>query len=87
MTPEQFTYWLQGFTELTGDRPTESQWLAIKDHLKLVFNKITPDRASPNSPKINPWKITPFMEQQNEHWYDYTNYPKSPWDKPPEIIC
>lgn len=48
MTPEQFTYWLQGFIELTDsddvavlDAP---QWKMIKDHLKEVFDKRTPDR-------------------------------------------
>lgn len=42
MTPEQFTYWLQGFVELNGALPNETQWLQIKDHLKLVFEKRTP---------------------------------------------
>lgn len=44
MTPEQFTYWLQGFSELTDnlDRPSAAQWQAIKDHLQTVFLKVTP---------------------------------------------
>ncbi|HEK1349010.1 TPA: hypothetical protein SMQ84_005633 [Pseudomonas aeruginosa] len=42
MTPEQFAYWLQGFVELNGAPPNETQWLQIKDHLKLVFDKQTP---------------------------------------------
>jgi hypothetical protein len=45
MTAEQFTYWLQGFMEINdpetlGVRETQ----IIKDHLKLVFDKQTPDR-------------------------------------------
>lgn len=45
MTPEQFAYWLKGFTELNGGAmPTEVQWLSINDHLKTVFNKVTPVR-------------------------------------------
>lgn len=43
MTPEQFTYWLQGYTEINGEAPTPEQWEVIKDHLKLVFDKRTPD--------------------------------------------
>lgn len=43
MTPEQFTYWLQGFTEISGTEPTKEQWQIIKDHLGLVFKKVTPD--------------------------------------------
>lgn len=44
MTPEQFSYWLQGFTELSPDMPVPSpaQWQAIKDHLQTVFVKVTP---------------------------------------------
>lgn len=48
MTPESFTYWLQGFVELSDtDTISEKQWLTIKDHLKLVFDKKTPDRSEP----------------------------------------
>lgn len=46
MTAEQFTYWLQGFMEM--GQPTElnaNQVQIIKDHLKLVFDKQTPDRT------------------------------------------
>lgn len=45
MNFESFTYWLQGFVELSDtDSISEKQWLMIKDHLKLVFDKKTPDR-------------------------------------------
>lgn len=44
MTPEQFVYWLQGFYEISGNElaPT-SRDIIIRDHLKEVFNKKTPD--------------------------------------------
>lgn len=43
MTPEQFAYWLHGFTELTrGQTPDPAQWKAIREHLDLVFKKVTP---------------------------------------------
>ncbi len=43
MTPDQFTYWLQGFVEMnSGKAPTKQQWGMIKDHLQLCFNKVTP---------------------------------------------
>ena len=39
----QFCYWLQGFSELNnGTPPNDMQWKAIRDHLGLVFNKVTP---------------------------------------------
>ena len=46
MTPEQFAYWLQGYAEISGKQPTESEWQVIKDHLQTVFNKVTPDRLA-----------------------------------------
>lgn len=43
MTAEQFAYWLHGFTELThGQTPDHAQWKAIREHLDLVFRKVTP---------------------------------------------
>lgn len=46
MNSETFTFWLQGFVELSDtDTVSEKQWLIIKDHLKLVFDKKTPVRT------------------------------------------
>lgn len=44
MTPEQFTYWLQGYAEINEAAPNEQQWQIIKDHLQTVFLKVTPLR-------------------------------------------
>ncbi len=47
MTPQDFCYWLRGYTEIVGEktsRPTASQWASICDHLNLVFEKVTPTR-------------------------------------------
>lgn len=41
-----FAYWLNGYFELTES--ALSKWdLIVKDHLKLVFNKVTPNYVSP----------------------------------------
>jgi len=55
MTAENFTYWLQGFMELTDgqSRPTEQQWKMIREHLNLVFDKVTPDMEFPK-PQFKP---------------------------------
>ena len=46
MTPENFTYFLQGFFEISDAKKLdETQVQIIKDHLDLVFNKVTPDRS------------------------------------------
>jgi hypothetical protein len=42
MTPEQFTYWLQGYSEIAASQPSPEQWKIIQDHLQLVFKKETP---------------------------------------------
>lgn len=50
MTPTEFCYWLQGFTELMPSQygmPTKPQWDSICAHLALVFTKVTPDQAAP----------------------------------------
>lgn len=48
MDPLQFCYWLQGFAELnSGSPPNDMQWKAIRDHLALVFNKVTPTYPIP----------------------------------------
>lgn len=42
MNEREFCYWLQGFAELNTQAPDQEQWQAIRDHLALVFNKVTP---------------------------------------------
>lgn len=44
MNEKEFCYWLQGYVEINGSVPSEKEWQIIKDHLQLVFNKVTPDR-------------------------------------------
>jgi hypothetical protein len=51
MTPENFCYFLQGFLELSqhSDGPkhlNEKQIEEIKNHLKLVMTKVTPDLSA-----------------------------------------
>ncbi len=42
MSPEQFTFWLQGFFELTDSKNlSANQVKMIKEHLGLVFIKVT----------------------------------------------
>ena len=44
MTAEQFAYWLQGFMEMVDPKELDAREVQIiKDHLKLVFMKQTPN--------------------------------------------
>lgn len=64
MTPENFTYWLQGFVELNGEQPTPEQWKSIKEHLQTVFKKVTPEvSVSNSSAPIIEWNPTPTPYQ------------------------
>lgn len=46
MTPENFTYWLNGYLEIENPKYiSEENLQIIRDHLSLVFNKVTPDRT------------------------------------------
>lgn len=73
MTPEQFTYWLQGFVEIRETEKvglTEKEWNIITDHLKTVFHKVTPVYTPQPVPMPN---------------YDQQRFP--PINPPYEVIC
>jgi len=61
MTAEQFTYWLQGFMETTDPKSIdEKQTQIIKDHLKLVFTKVTPSYPYIPQDGIMPLNMNPI---------------------------
>ena len=69
MTPEQFCYWLQGFAEMNPcDKLTQTQWTIVRDHLALVFNKVTPDRKEEPVITKNEDNLDSLMKKQ---WEDY----------------
>ena len=57
MEAMQFAYWLQGFAELNDKAPTAEQWKSIREHLQLVFTKVTPPLV-----QTNPFHSTPFPQ-------------------------
>ena len=62
MTAEQFVYWLQGFMEMADPKELNStQTQQIKNHLKLVFNKKTPEVSLPTIQREEPFRITPYQ--------------------------
>lgn len=45
MDPTSFCYWLKGFFEISDAKElTQKQVQIVRDHLDLVFNKVTPNR-------------------------------------------
>lgn len=73
-TPQDFVYWLQGFVEIAdSDTISEKQWLIIKDHLKLVFDKVTPDRKVDfKMPITTPPKLSDLIGKD-------LNWPNNQW--------
>lgn len=61
MSSNDFTTWLQGFFEISeANSLTEKQVRIIKDHLALVFIKITPDRNEISEKKES---LTEYLER------------------------
>lgn len=64
MTPENFVYWLNGYLELrdAGTDPRSSldpsQVKVIKEHLKLVMTKVTPESTQVRPVLPEPTKKT-----------------------------
>lgn len=54
MNAQDFCYWLQGFFEVANPQDmTAEQTQMVKDHLALVFHKVTPDMVAPRvAPRI-----------------------------------
>lgn len=79
MTTEQFTYWLQGFLETANPSSIdEKQTQIIKDHLALVFNKVTPNYHSLIKDMQKPLEIKDFgqpypYEVKGPEWPYYPN--------------
>lgn len=95
MTPERFVFWLNGFAELTPEPPTPEQWKSIKEHLALVFTKVTP-KATGNDPapsvrddlfKPKPPKPLDNARPFDKYWPFVNPEDPSQWRTPPQIIC
>jgi hypothetical protein len=68
LSPESFSYWLQGYFEISNSNElTPQQVQIIKDHLQEVFHKVTPNRNDGNF-GIHPVK---FCNSTN-NWFPVT---------------
>lgn len=100
MNAQEFAYWLQGFFELTGSKKlTQKQVEQIKDHLQLVFTKVTHDHNPPIAPLVLPKEfdmqkaIEELLRKPNNPPPVFPGQPITPWVpnwpglKPWDITC
>lgn len=87
MNYEQFAMWLHGFFEISDVKTlNEKQTQIIKDHLALLFKKVTPDRTESTSHNKDMWEeLKKAAEKANQDrrkrpskWPDTTPEPYKP---------
>ena len=86
MSPEAFCYWLNGYCELDGAHPTPEQWKSIQEHLKLVFNKVTPEVNKEPKP-LSTEDVKEIIRNHvtlKEQYYDHKN---NKFFTIPPVIC
>lgn len=60
MTEKEFVYWLRDFFKIHSPQTLSAkQTKIISDHLKLVFNKVTPESNSVKQYQLSP--VPPFI--------------------------
>lgn len=73
MTPRDFVYWLQGYLELENPASLNAeQTQIVKDHLKLVFDKQTPEYHTPTMVNAHDFPISCGV---NDPAYSNAQYP------------
>ena len=77
MSPENFVYWLQGYLELSDSKDLDGNQVdIIKDHLKLVLKKETPNRNI----TYNPFYCNPnnnFSIPASDGFSIFDSYPQA----------
>lgn len=88
MSASHFVAWLQGYIEISGgDGIDQDRWKMIKEHLQLVFEKVTPELGELDPPCedqvindiVDAWK----KKKETRPW---SNPIPNPWDAP-RVIC
>ena len=67
MNERDFCYWLQGYMELTYSQELNQEQVAIiKNHLNLVFNKLTPNIQPNPLHTYSEYKVVPIPTMNTE---------------------
>lgn len=90
ITAEQFAYWLNGFFELSEAKSlNENQVEIIKNHLNLVFDKVTPNIGVTSKEEIETYikAKKSFNDIDSSKRYCYSNQNDGFLQIDPRITC
>lgn len=77
MSSLEFCYWLKGYFEINNnisDILETDQVNIIKDHLDLVFTKVTPDRRAGNQANVDKYQtVTANIPKVPGVWFNDLN--------------
>lgn len=97
MNAEQFAMWAQGMLEYRkimnggiSHQEALEMLQGIKDHVALVFNKVTPELPKEEYPKIenrpiNWEKLKEHMKPHSDRLPESVPLPKNPWVIPQDV--
>ena len=85
LSPIDFAYYMSGYYECTDEKLSRADEI-IKDHLALVFNKVTPDRTKDNVKKQIDEAISKYKPNVNQQ-YNPTIFPYFNPLQPTIITC
>lgn len=74
MNERDFTYWLNGFIELCGEKPTAEQWECIKTHMAFIMEKKTPPIIKPiNDQSVKMEPLEKYLDELKTRKYYQTD--------------
>lgn len=86
MTERDFVYWLQGYLELSDKENipgfSETQVQIIKDHIKIVLEKKTPNRMTGYTQETRPAETFPLHT-----FAERPSYEPGPHQAPYTVTC
>jgi len=83
LAPEIFVVWIKGFVDVAEPTNiTSNQWQIIKDHLQLVFTKVTPSYEDEDDEHFP--DVSKNIKDALEQWQSTDIIPPF---KPVDVIC
>lgn len=88
MSAETFMTWISGFILLANPKSvTDAQWDVIKEHLQLVFTKVTVKSVNDDGDEIDVDDILKQLQEKKDEIKHTPPYTLPPGSNPLEVIC